>query len=177
MPLSERISSVILSASWWLKTIVSENLSLNGIVVNFSFESRSTSTKWRRFLIRHSVDFLDDLGERVVVSFADPVGEHRRGDHDQLFAFKLGQVAAAGGQRAADHRQRRVEPARAVERRRRTRCHGRKYQRPVDEVRRILPLERLDQHRVLRLGRQVDRQRSYPARTTVKGTLPSLTTF
>ena len=51
MPLSERISSVALSASWWLKTIVSEDLSSKRIVVNFCFESRSTSTKWRRFLI------------------------------------------------------------------------------------------------------------------------------
>src|SRR5262249_28533003 len=52
IPLSERISSVALSALWWSKTIVSEYLSSKTIVVYFSFESRSTSTKWRRFLIR-----------------------------------------------------------------------------------------------------------------------------
>ena len=51
MPLSERISSVALSACWWSKTIVSENLSSKRIVVYFCFESRRTSTKWRRFLI------------------------------------------------------------------------------------------------------------------------------
>ena len=49
-----------------------------------------------------AVDLLDDLGEWVVVTLADPVREHRRGDDDQLLAFELRLVAAAGDQRAAD---------------------------------------------------------------------------
>ena len=52
-------------------------------------------------LDRHTVDILDDLGIRAVVTLADPVGEHRRADDDQLLALETRQVAPTGRQRAA----------------------------------------------------------------------------
>ena len=115
MPLSERISSVALSASWWSKTIVSENLSSKTNRREFLLRIAKHLHQVAEVLDRHSVDLLDDLGERVVVALADPVGKHRRGDDDQLLAFELGEVAAPGGQRAADERQQRVEPPGAIE--------------------------------------------------------------
>ncbi len=88
MPLSERTSSVALSASWWLKTIVSEYLSSKRIVVNFCFELRKISTRWRRFLTGTPLISLTILVIRVVVALADLVGKHRRCDHDQLLALE-----------------------------------------------------------------------------------------
>ena len=61
MPLSLRMSSVAARASLWSKTMVSEPLSSKLIVVNFSFVSRKTSTKCRRFLIRTPLTSLTTL--------------------------------------------------------------------------------------------------------------------
>ena len=172
--LSERISSVASRTSLRSKTIVSEFRSSKLMVMYLSLASRRVSTRWRRFLIRHAVDLLDDLGERVAVPLADPVREHRRGDDHQLLAGEGGLVAPAGRQRAADRSRTSDRHRRPVERREELGRRRREDQRAVDEVRRVSAPERLDQLVVLGRRRAPRSSISLPSRTIVSGDLAVL---
>ena len=153
-----RISSVAASASLWLKTIVSDARSSKLIVMYVSLQSRSSLDQVAEVLHADAVDLLDHLGERVGVALAEPVREHRRGDHDQFLAVDLRPVAPPRHQRAADHAQSRMETAR-VEAPREFDRHRREHQRTVDEVRRIAA--RSDSISISMLGadRQLDLHR------------------
>ena len=70
MPLSERISSVALRASWWSKTMVSEKRSSKAMVVYLLLGVAEQLDEVAEVLDLHSADLLDHLGERVVVSLA-----------------------------------------------------------------------------------------------------------
>ena len=156
MPLSESTSSVALSAAWWSKTMVSEKRSSKAIVVYLLLVSRSSSTKWRRIFTFTPPTSLTTLEKGLSYPLLS-AAEHRRGDHDQFLALEGRAITAAGHQGAAHDCQGRGHrasgPIKASAEL--TACR-REDERAVNEIRRVMALQRFDQHRPPRDDRQLD---------------------
>ena len=82
--------------------------------MNCSFESRKTSTKCRRFLIRIPFTSFTIFENGSSYPLPMRMRENRRRNDHQLFSLEFRQVTAPQGQRAADQGQRTVQPARSV---------------------------------------------------------------